>query len=909
MSSSLSSTPQNFHTSEQQLDRHSLSHDRGNRSMEENLPQFHEHQQDEMFSSDHENPFRIDPENLNFEKTDLQMAKSDNDTDGIHVLEDGHTPNVIHFEEEMETPALEEYEIQQQEPQPTPQQRTMRTTEESLSWKDRFLKVFKKTPSRPSSSSLVAENHFASPPMTTQTTKIPKKTVGWESSQDQVLPRFSKIARILHSAPSHYSSGRGHISHRKHKISGSIWFKCIHGLFKVSTLILLYMEIVYLILFIVALVHSLQNKGFFAGGNSLNVLWLSLIFMILNALFIWDSFGDYFMLYCFFVCCRNKYLKRMEQSERKMLQTQRTTTGGGPSFLRHEPQPQQPLTQQERGVLNSPFPDQNSTTSQPQIQISPQQQQQQLRRQQFHHKHHPKYYSPLMYYEWKLIWFILTLITCSACLILIVMIYVCDAFLGNDRVSGWFAFCFLASLMAYFFISWHEFILARHDHEYTQKKLVKRRLLFVKWDWWTCVKFLSKIGLLFGMWLVIGSIFILVTIQAVFTAKTLSYIDLSGGAAQMVTIKPPKSSRFQLHLYCEGPKASDDIILLDADVGIACPKCYFQPFVELLATNGMRVCVLERAGYGFSYSGPFPRNLGNETAAEVAALMRETFLGQTVVMISHSSATFTSRTLLQYYPKLLRAVILLHPAHERLEERVGILKIYNQQERLKQKKEEFLNQLNTLRFQSALGLTLFPGVLKPLHSKHEELLERYYLGGVKSYVLSFPEFKPNSNITVQYASVLRLTNFIDAVWSEMSQMPLVFEFMKQLRTSDKFFDTRNETPHPVNATRVVRHHAPIPFLILTSRFLMNGTCEENRILMMNNFATRNETHDEVLCQHWKEHVSLYAQLFRELHGDLFEYYASPKTKWEFIEADYDMALTHPFLLMPYVKQALELSKS
>ncbi|KAF0974634.1 hypothetical protein FDP41_006108 [Naegleria fowleri] len=903
--------------------------------IEDHLPRFHQHQQDEVFSSENENPFRIDRVEVEpsqhaqespYRQTS-QISNEADDTNDLKTISSSSPPPPVNLEfssghlQDAAVPSSEwSFPSLNRQPK-SPSNEDLQDEVEGRNTKSSPVtirppkeqdksqqqqhsqqipkKIVSEGPSQPQATSvkqrLIKYIKEKTPFLAHTTTEDGEKnkTIGWETSQDTTFPKLSKI--ISPFLPG--SSSSRHISHRKQKISGS-WWNCIHGIFKFSTLALLYMEIVYIVIFLVSLIHSTQNEGFFAGGNALNVLWLSIAFLILNTLFIWDGFGDVFMTYCFYVCCRKMYLNRMERRESLTYSRKYSITSP------------QPILKNQTQNSSSQF--QNSS-AQPRVQI-----QQVPSSDSRPHTIH--YYSPFMYYEWKLVGFIVICITLIACFILIFIIFVCDAFLGNDRVSGWFACCFFISILAFFFISMHEYIIARHNNKYVLQKLAHHHQLVAKWDFWTLVKFSVKFLCMILMWLVLFGLLLLLAMQSVFTAKTLSYSLQSGGAATMVTIKPPKSSRFQLHLYCEGRQESDDIVLLDADVGIACPKCYYHDFMSLLAQNNIRVCVLERGGYGFSNSGPFPRNLGNVTASEVGSLMKDNFLGQPVVMISHSSATFTTRTLLHYYPKLLRGVILLHPAHEQQEEMAVKMKIIESNRR-----QYFVNQLNSLRYVTALGLTqLFPSLIGQLNSHQEGLYARYYLGGVKSYVLSFPMFsqEPNSNISIQYASILHLTNYVDACWSETFEMPSVFEHMKILRREMKdgrFFEKYESMNRMMyNGTRSIRHY-PIPLIILTSRFLMNGTCEENGIFPQQNIVHSNSSQQNVrsnsessnlekLCTHWKEHQPLYAKLYHEMHRDLFHYYSSSKTKWEFVEADYDMALTRPSLLMPYVKQVLEQSK-
>lgn len=105
---------------------------------------------------------------------------------------------------------------------------------------------------------------------------------------------------------------------------------------------------------------------------------------------------------------------------------------------------------------------------------------------------------------------------------------------------------------------------------------------------------------------------------------------------------------------------------------ILAPGWHVVPFwwhhMQVLMAKTTRVCVYERAGYGFSDPGPMPR----DTAAEVKDLhdaLQALHLKGPFVLAGHSLGGFDARLYAYTYPKETAGLLLLDPPTEKIFQR------------------------------------------------------------------------------------------------------------------------------------------------------------------------------------------------------------------------------------------------
>ena len=123
---------------------------------------------------------------------------------------------------------------------------------------------------------------------------------------------------------------------------------------------------------------------------------------------------------------------------------------------------------------------------------------------------------------------------------------------------------------------------------------------------------------------------------------------------QLIDIGRPK-----LHLYCTG-KGSPTVILEAMGVGWSTYWNKVQPEIAKIT----RVCSYDRAGFGWSESGPLPRT-GQRMADELHQLLTRGGISGPYVLVGHSLGGFIVRLYRQAHPNDVVGMVLVEAGHER----------------------------------------------------------------------------------------------------------------------------------------------------------------------------------------------------------------------------------------------------
>lgn len=114
----------------------------------------------------------------------------------------------------------------------------------------------------------------------------------------------------------------------------------------------------------------------------------------------------------------------------------------------------------------------------------------------------------------------------------------------------------------------------------------------------------------------------------------------------------------RLHLYCSGQ--GEPTVVLDAGLGgTSLDWVRVQP--EL--SKYTRVCTYDRAGYGWSESGPRPRS-SVRLAEELRTLLRTAAVPEPYVLVGHSFGGYNVRLFASNYPEQTAGLVLVDAAHE-----------------------------------------------------------------------------------------------------------------------------------------------------------------------------------------------------------------------------------------------------
>ncbi|EFC36842.1 predicted protein [Naegleria gruberi] len=362
-------------------------------------------------------------------------------------------------------------------------------------------------------------------------------------------------------------------------------------------------------------------------------------------------------------------------------------------------------------------------------------------------------------------------------------------------------------------------------------------------------------------------------------------------------------------MYCEGNLKSPYVALLDADIGIPSPYEYMKPLIRSLSKQNIRACVLERGGYGFSDTGPLPRD-GNHTLNEIVSTIYESRMRTPFLYIAHSSASFTARALASEYPELLSGMILLHPSHED-QELILLKQVKNLTDndiQLRKDTRDYIDDV--IRYVNPIAL---PRLFKYFHFEflleYEDPYELYYMNGWKSY---FDHILNLTNTSIN-RKVIFQNKYTGCVWSELKHFQSdTAESIKYLRFKSSINQNNNTTSsssgnsggntagnmiinNQSNSTLVNNDddddddesYKKIPTIILTAKNLIDGNCESNHFTegsnMCNNFNM------------WKEGRG---QAIKKLHSDLASFY---NAKWDLIESSYDLPIDVPDVIAKYAK--------
>lgn len=115
---------------------------------------------------------------------------------------------------------------------------------------------------------------------------------------------------------------------------------------------------------------------------------------------------------------------------------------------------------------------------------------------------------------------------------------------------------------------------------------------------------------------------------------------------------------YRLHLYCTG-KGSPTVVLDAMGLGWSVYWTKVQPAIAEVT----RVCSYDRAGFGWSDTGPPPRT-GERMAAELHQLLAQGGIGGPYILVGHSLGGFVARLYRHAHPSEVAGIMLVDAGHE-----------------------------------------------------------------------------------------------------------------------------------------------------------------------------------------------------------------------------------------------------
>lgn len=187
-----------------------------------------------------------------------------------------------------------------------------------------------------------------------------------------------------------------------------------------------------------------------------------------------------------------------------------------------------------------------------------------------------------------------------------------------------------------------------------------------------------------------------------------------------------KVGSFSLNLNCTG-KGRPTVIL---ESGLGIPSvgwAFVQPRMARIA----RVCSYDRAGYGWSDPGPFPRT-SREIARELHTLLTNAHVPPPYILVGHSFGGFNIRLFNQMYPREVAGVVFADASQEDAESQMS--------DAMKAASAKSIRQL--LRMDSVMGFLIDFGIaraainrnLEAQHIPAQLLRELAYLELQRKYV-------------------------------------------------------------------------------------------------------------------------------------------------------------------------------
>lgn len=115
---------------------------------------------------------------------------------------------------------------------------------------------------------------------------------------------------------------------------------------------------------------------------------------------------------------------------------------------------------------------------------------------------------------------------------------------------------------------------------------------------------------------------------------------------------------YQLHINCTGSGSPTVIV----DVGLGDDSTDWLPIQQALSQSA-RICVFDRAGYGWSDFGPAPRT-SNKIASELELLLQQAQIPAPYVLVGHSFGGYNIRVFAANNPEMVAGMVLVDASHE-----------------------------------------------------------------------------------------------------------------------------------------------------------------------------------------------------------------------------------------------------
>lgn len=167
------------------------------------------------------------------------------------------------------------------------------------------------------------------------------------------------------------------------------------------------------------------------------------------------------------------------------------------------------------------------------------------------------------------------------------------------------------------------------------------------------------------LWRRVGRVLLVIVLLIVGLATTGLLYQSIVSAREASSYPPPGKlidvGGYRLHLYCTGAnRPGSPTVILEEGIGSTSLEwSKVQPNVATFA----RVCSYDRAGYGWSDSGPLPRT-DQRVVTELHTLLAKAGVPGPYVLVGHSSGGLIMRLYAYTYPQQVVGLVLVDSSHE-----------------------------------------------------------------------------------------------------------------------------------------------------------------------------------------------------------------------------------------------------
>jgi pimeloyl-ACP methyl ester carboxylesterase len=121
---------------------------------------------------------------------------------------------------------------------------------------------------------------------------------------------------------------------------------------------------------------------------------------------------------------------------------------------------------------------------------------------------------------------------------------------------------------------------------------------------------------------------------------------------------------YRMHLHCRGH--GGPVVVFDAGLGGFSMDWIF---VQSLLERDMEVCAYDRAGYGWSDTGPAPRD-SDHMVEELSLLLRNADVAPPYILVGHSFGGYNVEIFAQQHPREVAGIVLVEASHPYQAERL-----------------------------------------------------------------------------------------------------------------------------------------------------------------------------------------------------------------------------------------------